>query len=344
MKAQKEELLQNHPEIILLDSLSDSELESYLRERNLLGRQQSITGKDKPGEGNMNLTWRVSTTKGRSLILKQSRPWVEKYPQIAAPWDRVLVEAKFYKLVASQPSIAEKMPRLLHLDSISRILALEDLGESSDLTSLYSVDEGLTHQDLTDLCQWLSALHGLQFDDKARSSLVNREMRDLNHEHIFHFPLQRDDGLDLDGITPGLKKEAEILINDRDFATAVRELGELYLENGKTLLHGDYFPGSWLQTPNGIRIIDPEFGFFGPAEFDAGVMLAQLYLSDQEPHVIDKFKETYRPPPGFDTKRMQAYAGVEIMRRLIGIAQLPLPYNLEKKSPLLKKAKLLVLS
>ncbi len=344
MKAQKEKLLQNHPEILLLDLLSDSELENYLQKRNLLDRRQSITGKDKPGEGNMNLTWRVSTTEGGSLILKQSRPWVEKYPQIAAPWDRVLVEAKFYKLVAGQPSIAGKMPRLLDLDSTSRILALEDLGESSDFTSLYSVEAALTHQDLTDLCQWLSALHGLQFDKKTRSSLANREMRDLNYEHIFHFPLQRENGLDLDGITPGLKKEAEILIDDRDFATAVRKLGELYLEDGKTLLHGDYFPGSWLQTPNGIRIIDPEFGFFGPAEFDAGVILAHLHLSDQEPDIIDKFKKTYRPPPGFDTKRMQSFAGVEIIRRLIGIAQLPLLHNLVKKSTLLKKAKSLVLS
>jgi len=36
------------------------------------------------------------------------------------------------------------------------------------------------------------------------SVFANAEMRTLNHEHIFAFPLQRTNGLDLDTITPGL--------------------------------------------------------------------------------------------------------------------------------------------
>ena len=39
---------------------------------------------------------RVQTAE-RSFILKQSRPWVEKYPAIPAPEERVLVEAAFYE-------------------------------------------------------------------------------------------------------------------------------------------------------------------------------------------------------------------------------------------------------
>ena len=43
------------------------------------------------GAGNMNLALRVTTRDGRSLILKQGRPWVEKYAHIPAPFERTIV-------------------------------------------------------------------------------------------------------------------------------------------------------------------------------------------------------------------------------------------------------------
>lgn len=48
---------------------------------------------------------------------------------------------------------------------------------------------------------------------------------------------------------------------------------------------------------------------------------------------------TYQPPAEFDEDLRQAFTGVEIMRRIIGIAQLPLALSLEEKSVLLEEAK-----
>ena len=42
----------------------------------------------------------------------------------------------------------------------------------------------------------------------------------------------------------------------------VTALGVRYLEDGDTLVHGDYFPGSWLRTGEGVRIIDGPFANF----------------------------------------------------------------------------------
>ena len=51
-------------------------------------------------------------------------------------------------------------------------------------------------------------------------------------------------------------------------------------EEGPSLIHGDLFPGSLLQTGSGeLRIIDPEFCFCGDPEFDIGVFYAHLLLS-----------------------------------------------------------------
>ena len=56
---------------------------------------ETIVSVDKAGEGNMNLTLRV-TTDQRSVIVKQARPWVEKYPDIEASDERILAEIDFY--------------------------------------------------------------------------------------------------------------------------------------------------------------------------------------------------------------------------------------------------------
>ena len=71
---------------------------AFLGGRGWLVPGERVETLDRAGEGNMNCVMRVRTSE-RTFILKQSRPWVEKYPGIAAPWDRTLVEAAFYRQV-----------------------------------------------------------------------------------------------------------------------------------------------------------------------------------------------------------------------------------------------------
>ena len=63
-------------------------VEKYLNEQNWLNLNEKVAALEKPGEGNMNFVLRV-TTNQRSFILKQARPWVEKFPQIDAPVERL---------------------------------------------------------------------------------------------------------------------------------------------------------------------------------------------------------------------------------------------------------------
>jgi 5-methylthioribose kinase len=124
------------PGLFYLDPDRRDDLETYLHQAGVLSAGESVLTAMRAGEGNMNCTLRV-TTRTRSFIVKQARPWVEKYPQFAAPWDRALREIEFYQLVADEPEVTERMPRLLHADRASRLLVLEDVGISSDLTCIY---------------------------------------------------------------------------------------------------------------------------------------------------------------------------------------------------------------
>lgn len=336
-----------HPDLFYLTADQTAPLQEYLERVQVLEPGEEVTSAGPAGEGNMNVTVRVQLAVGgtpsRSLIVKQSRPWVEKYPSIEAPWDRVLGEARFYLLTASQQGVAARLPKLIEVDPDSRVMVIEDLGQASDYTSIYR-GERLDPTDAAILADWLSELHATDFPEKTLSSLANQSMRRLNHEHIFLYPLKADNGLDLDAITPGLRELADGMAREQEYNDAVSVLGELYLSNGTSLLHGDFFPGSWLRTERGPAIIDPEFAFFGPTEFDLGVLLAHLYLANQPEAIHGALIENYRPAKGFDWRLALAYCGVEIMRRLIGVAQLPLSLDREQKAGLLRLSHNLVVS
>ena len=297
----------------------------------------------------MNCTVRVRTSAG-SFILKQSRPWLEKYPQIAAPFDRALAEGQFYRLVAQSASVAARMPWLLWTDDEARTVALEDLGAASDFFPLYAREIALPEQTLVDLVAYLSALHPLApVDGRTRESLANHEMRALNHEHIFALPLRLKNGLDLDAYTGtvGLTAAATSLKEDADYVQIATELGERYLHgSGSSLLHGDFFPGSCLQTSAGVRVIDPEFCFCGDAEFDLGVFAAHLLLAGEPAARAERALALYQADAttGISPALARRYAGVEIMRRLLGVAQIPtLRADLAQKTRWLQLSRQLVL-
>jgi 5-methylthioribose kinase len=125
---------------------------------------------------------------------------------------------------------------------------------------------------------------------------------------------------------------------DIQLKKVAEELGNVYLENGDILLHGDYYPGSWLNTKTVLKIIDPEFAFYGKAEFDLGVLYAHLFMAQQPDSVFEIIKEFYKKSNDFNEQLFNQFTGIEMMRRIIGLAQLPLDLSLIEKEELLNKA------
>ena len=252
------------------------------------------------GEGNMNHTLRIVTDVD-SIVLKQSVPYVAKYPDIPAPINRDRVEAAFYQALVGTP-MATVMPTFLGHVPEYHLTAFEDLGPASDCTDAYS--GAAISPDIPQLMSWLRDLHQLHITTEV---FTNRDMRTLNHAYIFKIPFEDHGSIDI--------------------AQRAKDLGNLYLSDGNTLLHGDYYPGSWLRTTDGIRIIDPEFAFAGMAEFDLGVFAAHLAFAGLEDAAIRDALGHYHPTNSFDLRLALGFAGIEVLRRLWGIATLPLPEN-----------------
>ncbi|WP_168797623.1 phosphotransferase [Neolewinella litorea] len=306
----------------------------YLAELDFLIPGEEVLQVAPAGEGNMNVTLRVISNR-RQFIVKQSRPWVAKFPNIEAPLSRILVERHFHQAVAGDHFLLGRMPEILRADARNFVLILEDLGLVPDMSSIYQAGEDISRTQLATLLHFASRLHHLKVQEFAD----NRDLKLLNHRHIFDLPFRADNGFPLDAIYPGLAAVALPFQHDERLREVARELGELYLTKGTVLIHGDYYPGSFLTTEKRVFVIDAEFAHLGRPEFDIGVLMAHLLMSRAAEKRILQIDTDYAKPPGFDVALARRFCYVEIIRRIIGIAQLPISLSLDERKQLLERSR-----
>lgn len=326
-----------------LDASNKDALQHFLREKGRIAPDDHITALAKAGEGNMNCTLRVTTQQG-SFILKQARPYIERYPKIPAPIARIHREEEFYSIVRRDALLRMHTPEVHWSEREHYLLAMEDLGSSADFTGIYRKGVNVSKTDILSIAKVLSELHYRFNVDTIPERMTNIEMRKLNHEHIFDVPLRVGKGPDLNATCSGLQRATTSFRSDQRLKVKARALGNIYLhEQGTTLIHGDYYPGSWLQTANGFRIIDPEFCFFGHPEFELAVAVAHLKMAQQPDSLIKDIFIYYHFDKRFDGSLFTRFVGMEVIRRLLGMAQLPLELDLAERLDLLDQARQWVL-
>lgn len=312
------------------------ELSNYLLEKSWIVADEELLRLEKPGEGNMNVVVRVITNQ-RSFILKQARPFVQKYPTVPAPLERIESEYRFYKAI-SQNGPLGFVPRILAYDKSDYLLMLKDLGSCNDLSSLYKKNS-VDSSDIDTLVGFLKKIHSTP---PPNDYPLNKGLRELNHQHLFILPFLENNGFNLDQVQVGLEMLSTPIKKNKSLDKVILELGKLYLsDNGKVLLHGDYYPGSWIRNTENLYVIDPEFSFVGFAEYDLGVMAGHLMLVTLQKEIPDKLSLLYGDD--IDQKLVRQVAGMEIIRRLLGLAQLPLLKSLDEKEALLDNAQEMLL-
>jgi 5-methylthioribose kinase len=140
--------------MFILNANEPEELAAYLQQLKWLDEQETIVSLSKPGEGNMNCVLRVETAT-RSFIVKQSRGYVEKYPQVLVPASRVLTEGAFIKknwwpIPANHAEVG--------IDAINNMIALEDLGKPM-ISLFYMMKKKITRtgtQPISRLFEWFA--------------------------------------------------------------------------------------------------------------------------------------------------------------------------------------------
>ncbi len=336
-----------HPEVHVLSADQAGRVDLVMGAVGWLGDEEQVTTcASLGGESSTVIRVELQELRGgwRTAVLKQSLPWLRRDESVAMPAGRWHGERAFYAEVARVPEAAAHMPRLMAANEARSLLLLEDFRGASNLASLYR-GGSFADEAAQSLGAFLRALrHGARGTEE--SDPVNACMKALNHRLLFEAPFASaraagdgfgpdgpaPDSAALDATEPGLGEAAAALRSDRAFRAAVSELGSRFLGSGACLVHGAFHPANWLLVPDGgVRVVDPQYGGWGDAEFDIGTGLAHLLLARQPEEVVAAFlsaavgsEDAEEVESGVDRPLVARYSGVEIVRRLIGGGQLPL--------------------
>ena len=235
------------------------------------------------GDGNINYVFRVWDEKtGRSLVIKQADKKLKSSGRPLGVY-RNKIEAEILKL---QNSFAPgKVPHIYHYNESMCALTMEDISDFKNLRT--ALLEGNIYEDLsreiTDfMVQVLLSTTDLLMDRHMKKEFVkkfiNVELCDISEDLVFTEPYFNYK--DRNVITEGNEDFVNaVLYNDESLKKEVGVLRNTFMNASQALIHGDLHSGSIFINETGIKVIDPEFAFYGPIGYDVGNVIGNLFFS-----------------------------------------------------------------
>jgi 5-methylthioribose kinase len=256
-------------------------------------------------DGNLNAVFRVyeKDNPAKSILLKQGLPYLrvagESWP--LSP-ERAGFEAR---ALAHEYKFAPGLvPEPYWFDETMNINVVEDLREHQVMRK--PMIAGVKFENLGEtMGQFLAAtLFGSSdfgMEAKAKKQLAkhfgNGELCEITEDLVLTEPFEPtllEGKENRNHFNPLIAKALADLQNDTEVKRNVSHLKHKFMTCGQALLHGDLHTGSIMASGpdvNGqadIRVIDPEFAFFGPMGFDIGLFIANLFLNSAAQHAHAK--------------------------------------------------------
>lgn len=326
------------------------------------------------GDGNINYVFKVINQKtGRSIVLKQADKFLRSSGR---PLDvyRNKIEAE---ILQWEGELAKGyVPEVYNYDETMCVLAMEDISDYKNMRKELMQGKTFPHfpQWISDfLASTLLPTTDLVFDRHEKKKKVrlftNIELCDITEDLVLTEPYE--DYKHRNIIYPGNEKFVEeFLYKDTALRAEVAKLRNTFMNNAQALLHGDLHSGSIFINNKGLKVIDPEFAFYGPMGYDIGNVIGNMFFSwayvyygkktsdyflnwieDSIAQTFDvtmkKLEEKYDQivsfslyrENGFKTsylKSVQAdtlgYAGTEIIRRVVGDSKVIEVTSMEDKA------------
>lgn len=267
-----------YQEHFLLDC---DEVISYVKEKNLFLENDDLTVKE-IGDGNINYIFKVENKiDGKSIVLKQADKLLRSSGR---PLDlaRSKIEANILRI---ENNLAPHfVPEIYFYDEIMCVLAMEDISEYKNLRT--ELVAGKIFPNFADnISEFLSRtlllttdLFMNKFEKKKNvKEFINPELCDISECLVFTEPYDNNKNRNI--ITTGNEEFVEnMLYKNEDLHFAILKLREKFMNYSQSLIHGDLHSGSIFINEKGIKIIDPEFSFYGPMAYDIGNVIGNLYF------------------------------------------------------------------
>ena len=315
------------------------------------------------GDGNINYVFKVfGKTSGKSLVIKQADTVLRSSGR---PLDmhRNKIEAEILKI---EKSLAPGfVPEIYRYDEAMFALSMEDISAYKNLRKELATGKifpALGDALSTFLADTLLPTTDLvigRAEKKERVKLfTNPELCDISEDLVFTEPYW--DYKKRNVVIPeNARFVEEALYKDKELHACVAQLRDDFMNRAQALVHGDLHSGSIFVNESGIKVIDPEFAFYGPMGYDVGNVVGNLFLAYANAYwtkpenadflswlqntialVFDSFKTKFEKKydalvefPLYKTERFKrtyterlladsaGYAGTEIIRRVVGDAK-----------------------
>lgn len=312
------------------------------------------------GDGNINYVFKAWNEKdGRSVVVKQADKLLRSSGR---PLDlyRNKIEAR---ILAMEGELAPAyIPKVFYYDETMAALSMEDISAYKNLRKelkenrVYShLAENLSSFLADSLLPTTDLVTDRQEKKKLTKFFTNPELCDITEDLVLTEPYY--DYKNRNIITPGNEDFVkEFLYEDEKLHAQVGILRDRFMNCSQALIHGDLHSGSIFANEDGIKIIDPEFAFYGPMGYDIGNVIGNLFFAwankvytapeaEETAEALEKtIRETYDKTrekltacyeekvtfPLYRTREFETnyldgvmadslgYAGTEIIRRVVG--------------------------
>ena len=217
------------------------------------------------------------------IIVKQALPYVRL---VGDSWPLPLSRS-FYEhevLVRQAKRDPGSVPQIIYFNKVQAIIAMEMLLPHVILRKKLIAGEyvdGLA-QRLGEFCA-RTAFRGsdlsLQTADKKSDTALfqgNLALMGITESLVFTEPYF---AAEMNHHTEGLDPIVRMLRSDVEMKTEAQKMLLKFTANTETLCHGDLHSGSVMCTDNETKVIDPEFGFYGPMGFDIGMLISNYLMA-----------------------------------------------------------------
>lgn len=256
------------------------------------------------GDGNINYVYRIfDTNTKQSLILKQADVQTRVRPDGYLNPDRNIREAEVLKLY--NKCVPGFSPKIIYADPVMAAIIMEDIGSYSNLRTelmagkiFYGIEELIARFIVDTSLPSTDLVLAYQKKFQAAAKFYNPDLCKITEDLVFTHPYKdvRRRNILLPENADWLKKK---FYEDSNLIARVAVLKEKFNNYSQGLIHGDLHSGSiFVKNENEetkIKIIDPEFAFYGPIAYDLGNVLAHFIFAQgyakYSPLFVDEEKQ-----------------------------------------------------
>ena len=235
------------------------------------------------GDGNINYVFQVRSLRdGRSVIVKQADRLLRSSGR---PLDlyRNKIEAAVLKLEGElAPGL---VPEVYFYDETMAATSMEDVSACRNLRRELMAERFYPH--LSDkissfLADTLLPTTDLVMDAEEKKRRVrfytNLELCKITEDLVLTEPYYDYRGRNI--LTKGNETFVRtFLYSDEALHAEVAGLRLGFMNNAQALLHGDLHSGSIFLNEHDLKVLDPEFAFYGPMGYDIGNVIGNLFFA-----------------------------------------------------------------